>query len=188
MIKRSAQALVFLGVTALSLSACGLTAQPEPAAPGTAPASVLDAEAPTSAPLQALSGVKLSDAEARSRVRAAGITVSSSGNCSDRYTSTCTSLEQVNSGTIDGILTLKRASGCAVTITGGTETGHASGTYSHWNGYKLDISKSSCIGNYIQNSFTRISNRGDGAPRYQSAAGNIYADEYWANHWDILYY
>lgn len=188
MIKRSAQALMFVGAAALGLSSCGVTAQPGPFPEGVTPAAVLDAGVPTPAPLQALSGVKLSDAEARSRVRAAGITVSSSGNCSDRYTSTCTSLEQVNSGTIDGILTLKRASGCAVTITGGTETGHASGTYSHWNGYKLDISKSSCIGNYIQNSFTRISNRGDGAPRYQSAAGNIYADEYWANHWDILYY
>lgn len=173
-----------------ALVACG---QPQSATlPMTLPVSqtVMDAQdsLPDGATMSALSGVKLSDATARSRVNAAGIAVVSSGGCSSRNVSTCTSLEQVNSGTIDGILTLKRASGCSVTITGGTEVGHASGTYSHWNGYKLDISKNTCIGGYITRNFTRISNRGDGAPRYQSAAGNIYADEYWANHWDILYY
>ncbi|SMB94140.1 hypothetical protein [Deinococcus hopiensis] len=177
-----------LPITAiLILSGCGATS-PAPTFQGPQGGTVLDAQTPEEVPLQALSGVKLSDADARARVKAAGITISSSGNCSDRYNSSCTSLEQVNSGTTDGILTLKRASGCAINITGGTETGHSSGTYSHWNGYKLDISKYTCIGDYIRNSFTRISDRGDGAPRYQSAAGNIYADEYWANHWDILYY
>jgi hypothetical protein len=35
---------------------------------------------------------------------------------------------------VSGIITLKNASGCSINITGGTETGHASGTYSHWNG------------------------------------------------------
>ncbi|ADV68707.1 hypothetical protein [Deinococcus maricopensis] len=172
---------------ALTLAACGNTASTAPDAttePGTA-APAADTPAPD---LAALSGVKLSDSTARSRVRNAGIGVTSSGGCTDRYTSTCTSLEQVNSGTIDGIVTLRNASGCSITITGGTEVGHASGTYSHWNGYKLDISKNSCIASYITNSFTRIANRGDGAPQYKSAAGNIYADEYWANHWDILYY
>lgn len=155
-----------------------------------APQQIADAQdaLPDGAVLNAQSGVKLSDATARSRVRNAGISVVSSGNCTNRYNSSCTSLEQVNSGTIDGIVTLKSASGCTITITGGTEVGHANGTYSHWNGYKLDISKNTCIGGYITRNFTRISNRSDGAPRYQSAAGNIYADEYWANHWDILYY
>ena len=82
--------------------------------------------------------------------------------------------------------TLGSASGCAINATGGTEVGHASGTYSHYNGYKIDISNYSCIGNYIKNSFTYICLRGDGAPQYRSGAGNIYADE--GNHWDILYY
>ena len=84
------------------------------------------------------------------------------------------------------IITLKNASGCAITITGGTETGHASGTYSHWNGYKVDISFSSCIDGYITRSFPYIGKRGDGAPMYKSAAGNIYARE--SNHWDITYF
>ena len=83
----------------------------------------------------------LTNAQAVSQVHAVNITISSSGGCSDRNNSTCTSLEQVRQTTISGIKTLKSASGCAIQITGGTETGHAGGTYSHWNGYKLDIAK-----------------------------------------------
>lgn len=129
---------------------------------------------------------KLSHSEATSMLRSAGITWSSSGGCSDRNTPTCTSFEQVNLTTIQGIITLKNASGCAISITGGTETGHASGTYSHWNGYKLDISLSSCINGYITSAFTFIGYRSDGAALYESAAGNLYARE--GNHWDITYY
>ncbi|MFF1512309.1 hypothetical protein, partial [Streptomyces sp. NPDC058326] len=110
----------------------------------------------------------------------------SSGGCSDRYNSTCTSFEQLNLATAQGAQTLKSASGCALNITGGTETGHASGTYSHWNGYKLDFSKYTCLGNYIKNTFTYIGVRGDGAPQWKSGAGNIYADE--GNHWDVTFY
>jgi hypothetical protein len=129
---------------------------------------------------------KLTQSQATSMLRNAGITWSSSGNCSDRYNSTCTSFEQVNLTTIQGIITLKNASGCAINITGGTETGHASGTYSHWNGYKLDISKYTCIGNYIKGNFAYAGLRGDGYPMWDSAAGNVYTDE--GSHWDILYY
>ncbi|OXA39988.1 uncharacterized protein LOC110860957 [Folsomia candida] len=135
--------------------------------------------------------IKYTHAVALQKIQAAGIGISSSGGCSDRNNPTCTSLENVNINTIDtgsgGITTFKSASGCAVTITGGTETGHASGTYSHWNGYKVDISLNTCVNNWITNTYTFIGNRpGDGAPQYQSAAGNIYARE--SNHWDILYY
>ena len=88
--------------------------------------------------------------------RGSGITWSSSGNCSDRNNSTCTSFDQLNLATAQGAQTLKGASGCALNITGGTETGHASGTYSHWNGYKLDFGKNTCITSYVKNSFTYI--------------------------------
>jgi hypothetical protein len=129
---------------------------------------------------------KLSQAQAASLIRAAGIAVSSSGGCTNRNDGTCTSFDQINDTTVDGIITLKRASGCALTITGGTETGHASGTYSHWNGYKVDIAFTTCIGNYIVNNFTYQGKRGDGAPLYKSAAGNLYAKE--PTHWDITYF
>ena len=49
------------------------------------------------------------------------------------------------------------------------QTGHADGTYSHWNGYKIDISVNTCINNYVTSSFTFIGNRpGDGAAQYES--------------------
>lgn len=131
---------------------------------------------------------KLTHAEALSRLRSAGIGISSSGNCSDRNNRSCTSLEQIRSETIDGIMTLKRASSsyCSIIVTGGTETGHSSGIYSHWNGYKIDIKINSCVSNYITQNFKYIGTRSDGARQYRSAAGNIYAKE--SNHWDILYY
>ncbi|GAA5502970.1 hypothetical protein Dxin01_02717 [Deinococcus xinjiangensis] len=193
MLPRQSHLLLLLPL--LTLASCGRQAAgsaptSEAELSGPAPEAVMDAQdtLPDGAQLSAQSGTKLSDATARSRVYAAGISVSSSGGCSNRNVNTCTSLEQVNSGTIDGIITLKRASGCSITITGGTETGHAGGTYSHWNGYKLDISKNTCINTYITGNFPRAGTRGDAAPLYKSAAGNIYANEYWANHWDILYY
>jgi hypothetical protein len=124
---------------------------------------------------------KLSHSQATSRLRSSNITWSSSGNCSDRNNPTCTSFEQVNLATIQGAQTLKSASGCGLNITGGTETGHASGTYSHWNGYKLDYSLSSCVNNYVQNTFTYI-----GGNQWRSGSGNIYYKE--GNHWDVTYY
>jgi hypothetical protein len=124
---------------------------------------------------------KLTHAQATSRLRSSNITWSSSGGCSDRNNPTCTSFEQVNLATIQGAQTLKSASGCALNVTGGTETGHASGTYSHWNGYKLDFSLSTCLGNYIRGNFTSI-----GGNKWQSGAGNIYFLE--SNHWDVTYY
>ncbi|MEU6771966.1 hypothetical protein [Streptomyces sp. NPDC046759] len=129
---------------------------------------------------------KISQATAESMFRQVGITWSSSGNCSDRNNPACTSFDQLNLATAQGAQTLKRASGCALNITGGTETGHASGTYSHWNGYKLDYGKNTCVTSYIKNNFTYIGLRGDGYPQWRSASGNVYADE--GNHWDALYY
>ncbi|MFC0599312.1 hypothetical protein [Streptomyces palmae] len=129
---------------------------------------------------------KITHAQATSMFREVGITWSSSGNCSDRNNSTCTSFDQLNLATAQGAQTLKRATGCALNITGGTETGHASGTYSHWNGYKLDYALNSCVSNYITGTFSYIGVRSDGAKMYQSGSGNIYALE--GNHWDVLYY
>lgn len=137
-----------------------------------------------SAPASA--ATKLSQASAASQLSGAGITWSSSGGCTYRYNSTCTSFEQINQSTVSGAITLHRASGCSVNITGGTEVGHASGTYSHFNGYKIDITHRTCIDGYIHSAFTRIGNRGDGAAQWRAGSGNIYADE--GSHWDITYY
>ncbi len=129
---------------------------------------------------------KLTQAQAASQLSAAGVTWSSSGGCTTRSNAHCTSFDQINASTVTGVVTLKHASGCALNITGGTEVGHAAGTYSHYNGYKVDISHNSCNDNYVHNSFSYIGLRGDGYPQWKSAAGNLYCDE--GNHWDITYF
>ncbi|KAF8744747.1 hypothetical protein RHS02_01781, partial [Rhizoctonia solani] len=152
------------------------------------------------------SGTPMTQAAAQAKLQAAGIYASSSGGCTTKSNPTCTSYDGILSGTVDNVITLKNACGCAITITGGTETGHASGTYSHANGYKVDIRHASGIDAYVKNSFTKIGNRGDGYPQWKSAAGNIYCvrdnsilqtklelivsrysqDE--GSHWDVTYY
>jgi hypothetical protein len=116
----------------------------------------------------------MTQAAAEAKLEAAGITARSTGGCTDKNVPTCTSYDGILSGTVDNVITLKKACACTVIITGGTEVGHASGTYSHANGYKVDFSKNTALNNYITSSFTRIEDRGDGYAQYKSAAGNIY--------------
>ncbi|KAF2746025.1 hypothetical protein M011DRAFT_405121 [Sporormia fimetaria CBS 119925] len=131
-------------------------------------------------------GYKMTQAAAAAKLQAAGITAVSTGGCTNKNVPTCTSYDGILSGTVDQVIVLKNACACSVVITGGTEVGHASGTYSHANGYKVDFQKNTALNNYITNSFTRIANRGDGYAQYKSAAGNIYCNE--GNHWDVTYY
>jgi len=152
--------------------------------PGAATAAAPTAAAPTVTTQATV--YKLTQSQAASQLSAAGVTWSSSGGCTTRSNSTCTSFEQINDSTVQGVKTLKSASGCSINITGGTEVGHASGTYSHYNGYKVDITHRTCVDGYIHSAFTRIANRGDGAPQWKAGSGNIYADE--GSHWDITYY
>lgn len=128
---------------------------------------------------------KLSHDDAAKKLQDAGITWSSSGNCSDRKDKRCTSFEQINSSTVDGIIAFKKACACDVNITGGTEIGHATGTVSHWNGFKVDITPSVCVSNYIKSNFKDVGVRGDGAQMYKDADGNIFARE--TSHWDITF-
>jgi len=140
------------------------------------------AQATTSAPASAHPTVtKLHNSDAVSRLKDSGIKVTSSGGCSDRNRSNCTSLEQVNLTTVQGAQTLKKSSKCDLTVTGGTETGHASGTYSHWNGYKLDFHMTSCLTKYVKGHFSSI-----GGGKWKSSAGNVYFDE--GNHWDVTFH
>ena len=137
-------------------------------------------------PAQA-SGQKLSNAEALRRLHAVGISVTSTGHCSNRDNPNSTSLDGVLSGTIDGIIGLRRASGCPIVITGGTEAGHGrpGPGRTHWNGYKLDIDPNACVSNYITRHFRYTGVRGDGARMWTSPHGDVYARE--GNHWDIVY-
>jgi len=124
---------------------------------------------------------KYTHAQAVSALSAGGITsIHSSRGCSDRYTQGCTSLDGVRTQTISGIIAFKKKCGCAITITGGTEVGHSSGTYSHENGYKLDIAMASCLTDYIKKNF-----KNRDATHWVDGS-NIYYYE--GNHWDITYF
>jgi hypothetical protein len=129
---------------------------------------------------------KLTQAQAASQLSAAGLTWSSSGGCTTRSNSTCTSFDQINQETVSGVITFAQASACAVNITGGTEVGHTAGTYSHYNGYKVDISPTTCVSNHITSTYAYSGTRTDGTPLYTAPSGNVYARE--TNHWDITYY
>lgn len=146
--------------------------------------AALAAVAGLAGPSQAVT--KLTDAQAASQLSAAGITRVSTGGCTDRTVSTCTSYDQINQETVSGITTFRSISGCAITITGGTETGHASGTYSHWNGYKVDVRPTTCVSSYITSHYAYSGTRSDGAALYTAPSGNVYARE--GSHWDITYY
>jgi hypothetical protein len=143
----------------------------------------LIAVAGLASPSQAVT--KLTDAQAASQLSAAGITRVSTGGCTDRNVATCTSYDQINQETVSGISTFRSISGCAITITGGTETGHADGPNSHWNGYKVDVRPTACVTDYITGHYAYSGTRSDGAAIYTAPSGNVYARE--GSHWDITY-
>ena len=121
---------------------------------------------------------KLTQSQAMAKLSAASVPVVSSGNCITRSNPTCTSLDQINLYTIGVVVSFKALSGCPVTVTGGTETGHENGVFSHYNGYKVDISMNSCITAYVQKNMRAISSN-----VFLSNAGNYYFYE--GNHWDV---
>lgn len=125
-----------------------------------------------------VSAGQYTDAEARTALSAAGITVweSAPGR---------TQLGGINQSTLNEAIRLRQACGCPVTVTGGTESGHAAGTYSHGSGYKIDLDDSTALTNHIKNNYTQGGRRSDGATLYTdpSRPGVEYALE--GDHWDI---
>lgn len=129
--------------------------------------------------------VHMSHALAADWLRDEGLRTKSSGHCTNRNLFHCTSLEDVRTSTVTRVIELKRQSSCPITVTGGTETGHAPGRYSHGKGYKLDITHNSCVDRYITKNNKKTGTRGDGAALYRSPSGTVFADE--TDHWDILF-
>ncbi|MDR1324918.1 MAG: hypothetical protein LBK00_02655 [Treponema sp.] len=120
----------------------------------------------------------LTDASARRRLSNVGITVNASAPQ--------TSLEGIREATLLEIVWLSsRVNARNIVITGGTEStgGHNSGTYSHGNGYKVDLRFNSTLDSYIENNFTRDGSV-DGYPAYRSPNGGLYVKE--RDHWDVL--
>jgi hypothetical protein len=118
-------------------------------------------------------------------LKSAGLRTQSTGNCTSKHMRHCTSLDKVRTGTIARVIALKQQSRCPIMVTGGTESGHAPGHYSHGNGYKLDISHNRCIDRYITKNHRKAGVRSDGARLYRSRSGTTFADE--SDHWDILF-
>ncbi|GAA0971293.1 hypothetical protein GCM10009555_021910 [Acrocarpospora macrocephala] len=130
------------------------------------------------------SGLRISGNRAMRRISRAGLGWQATGRCTDQNRPYCTSLHSIRYGTLMKTIDLKRRSGCRIVITGGTETGHAHGVYSHGNGYKVDIKHNECIDSYITRKFRFYRTRGDGAALYRNKENDIYARE--PDHWDLL--
>jgi hypothetical protein len=128
---------------------------------------------------------KLTQSAAVSQLAAAGIGYTSSGGCTTRSDVNCTSLDQINATTVNDLIAFHRTSGCAVLITGGTEVGHETSTYSHYNGYKVDLRLNTCINSYIRANYVPIVPPTFGIEQYRDGS-NIYTYE--GNHWDVEYH
>lgn len=147
-------------------------------------ASTSDINSPSGRPTgPGVDSDELTHTQAKSMLEAAGISISSSGNCSDRTNPRCTSLEGIKTNTVRQAIAVKNACGCDVTVTGGTETGHAAGTYSHANGFKIDLRVTGDLDRYLTG-LTRSGSRGSDA-RYLDRCNNEYVKEGSPRHWDI---
>lgn len=93
-----------------------------------------------------------------------------------------TQLGGINKATLNEAIRLQQACGCRITITGGTESGHAQGTYSHGTGYKIDLDDTPALNNFIKFTYERRGTRSDGATLYYNDTIE-YALE--GDHWDV---
>lgn len=129
------------------------------------------------------------DKSMRDRLATANITVNKSacpaGTPYQNVSGGCTSVAGLQETAITTVTQLKQVCNCPIMITAGTELGHEAGTYSHANGYKIDLAKNSALDKYITSNYKSIGKRsGDNASQYQSSTGAIFADE--SGHWDML--
>jgi hypothetical protein len=123
--------------------------------------------------------------EAGAMLRLAGLRWISSGRCTRRANPRCTSFDGIRPATLDGVLRLRQSSRCGLVISGGTETGHAQGRFSHGGGYKLDVLPNRCINRFIKGHYRHVPTRGDGAALYQATGRTTFARE--PSHWDITF-
>jgi hypothetical protein len=170
---------------------------PSPVSPGEAPPPLTENLAGTfTATVNAwdasAAATRMSHTDALRHLLDAGLRIKSSGHCADKHRPQCTSLQSIRYGTLMRVIGLSRDSGCAVTVTGGTETGHSRGPYSHGRGYKVDIAHEPCVDGYIRSTFPYWKTRGDGVRLYRPTSDpdipvgpDVYADE--PTHWDILF-
>jgi hypothetical protein len=122
---------------------------------------------------------KLTDAQARELLAAAGITINKTAEQG-------TSLDGMNIATVNDAIKLKSACGCVIVITGGTEStgGHTVSPTGHAAGFKYDVRPNPALDTFITTNYTTYGVRSDGAQQYYDAnTGVIYARE--GDHWDV---
>jgi len=124
-------------------------------------------------------GEQYTDAEARALI-AANPNISIWESAPGR-----TQLGGINQATLNEVTRIQQACGCAVAITGGTESGHAPGAQSHSSGYKIDIDDTAAVNSYLTSTYVRNGSRSDGTALYRdpNRPGVEYARE--GDHWDI---
>lgn len=158
---------------------------------GTLPSQVTPGATATTTPI-VKGGNWPDDAATRSIFNGAGIPVlgTSSGSrpCTTVGQTGCTSVYNLPSAAVNGVIALKNACGCGVTVTGGTEywlhRSHGSATSF---APIVDLDDNPALDNYIRNTGARADNRNCGpvsAPKY-TLKGAVYADE--GNHWHVCY-
>jgi len=148
-------AWLFLYVVNPNLVNLNLTAVSIRPISSTAPASTTGDATGGTTPPPTSSGL-YTHAEAMAAL-ANGISVSSSGNCSNQNNASCTSLEGIPAPVVNRINALRNASGCNLVITGGTETGHE--THGTGRG-SVDFREDSCLGNFLRDNVTQYATYG----------------------------
>lgn len=144
-------------------------------------------QAPVPQPARAVNlAEKLRQPTVETSFKAVGIVRTSTGGCTNRRRLGCTSYDGMRRGTIDGLIAFRLASKCKVTVSGGTERGHAKMRFSHENGYKVDIMPTKCVNGYIKRTMKKAGERSDGSKLFKPAAGALFADEH-QTHWDIYF-
>lgn len=116
----------------------------------------------------------MSDEQARNTLRAGGVRI-------HNWNATKT-LAGTRNDTINQTVQIKSACNCDVLVTATTGGSHQSGTYSHSNGYKVDLEDTPDLNAYLTSVLTRRGAR-SGDPLYYDSCGNEYARE--STHWDI---
>jgi len=98
----------------------------------------------------------------------------------------CTDLHGIRSTVQAEMLYIAQKVSGTIYVTGGTELGvHASGTYSHENGYKVDIDDTTNVNTYIYNNFTPYTDPNRSTTAYKNpTTGAIWYKE--GNHWDVV--
>ncbi|QQG45614.1 MAG: hypothetical protein HYW89_01685 [Candidatus Sungiibacteriota bacterium] len=139
---------------------------------------------PTPAPIPSpTTSPTLNHAEALGIFAANRIKIESKGNCDDRNSAVCTSLEGLRRTTLNRVVLFKLECNCEVTVSGGTETGHEAGQFSHASGYKVDIKRTAAVDSYITRNYRNAGKRSDGAQIFVAPDGAEFARE--SSHWDV---